>query len=250
MRRAELRGSAFGRFPPRPGPGDDAAADRLQRTLHRLQPDPLFRRRLRTSIVNYYVASREGHLKRSRGTRRQMGTLGRSVLYASVVLALGVGAVGAASQESLPGDPLYGVKLRLEEIRMQIAPGSAHNALAELALNERTRELERLVSAGAWDQVPGAVDRLAAAESVLLTADPEAADSPATSTALSVLRGVLENAPAAARPGLERAILSAGSEHGNAPNPAAATDEPRAKPSQAIQPIPPGHAADVSRGPR
>lgn len=251
MRRLELPGGPFDRFtrPPRPGPRDDVTAGRLQHTIHRLEPDPLFRRRLRTSVVNYYVATREGHLRRSRATRRQMGTLGRSVLYASVVLALGVSAVGAASQGSLPGDPLYGIKLRLEEIRMQIAPASAHNALAELALSERTRELERLVAAGTWDQVPGAANRLAVAEAALLTVDPEAADSPAASNALTVLRGVLEDAPDAARPGLQQAILSAGAEHGNAHGPAPATDEPPAKPSQAARPSPPGHDPDLPRGP-
>ena len=51
-----------------------------------------------------------------------MGVLGRGVLYASLLTAVGVSAVGAAAQESLPGDSLYAVKLQLEEVRMLVAP--------------------------------------------------------------------------------------------------------------------------------
>lgn len=248
MRRAEIRESLFDRVarPRASGPADDRAADRLERSLHRVEPDPLFRRRLRSSVVNYYVASREGHLRRARRPRRQMGTLGRSVLYASVALASGVSAVGAASQGSLPGDPLYGVKLRLEEIRMQIAPPSVRDTLAEMALSERTRELERLVAAGAWDQVTSAAHRLASAEATLRAIDPGAADAPATGNALAVLERALDAAPAAARPGLQQAMASASNEHPNANGPASATDEPKAKPSQASEPSQPAKPSQAS----
>ncbi|HSM37962.1 MAG TPA: hypothetical protein VK838_01430 [Candidatus Limnocylindrales bacterium] len=189
---------------------DEVTADRLERVLGRVEPDPLFKRRLRGSIVNYHVASREGHLRRARGPRRQMGAIGRSVLYASVVLALGVSAVGVAAQDSLPGEALYGVKLRLEEVRLQIAPQSVRAQLAAISLGARIDELERLASAGDWSRVAAAAGRLAAAEA-LVAADPDAPLIPigASAThAVEVLQAVLATAPDSARPDLENALAA------------------------------------------
>lgn len=186
---------------------DAAMLRRLERALHMTEPDPLFRRRLRSQVVNRYVAAREGHLREPRQSRR-MGTLGRAVLYASLVLALSVSAVGAASQESLPGDLLYGVKLQLEEIRMRVAPRSMHDELAALALSERVEELERLADAGAWRLVPGAAARVTQAELALLAMEPgtTAAEREAAEQAIEVLEAVLVTAPAPAQYGLERAL--------------------------------------------
>ncbi len=197
MRRAELHGSLV---------GHQSEEQSLARVLDRVEPDPLFRRRLRTTVLNYHVAMREGHLERRRRPGRRMGAIGRSVLYASVILAMGVTAVGAASQESLPGDPLYAVKIRLEEIRMQIAPPSVRDDLATLAVAERTSELQGLVAAGDWTSAMAAAERLAAAEAALFVLEPEAAGTLAASHAHDVLQAVLTNAPAAARPALERAL--------------------------------------------
>lgn len=192
---------------PRPVGLDEATLRRLERALHRTEPDPLFRRRLRGQVVNRYVAAREGMLREPR-QRRQMGTLGRAVLYASLVLAVSVSAVGAASQESLPGDLLYGVKLQLEEVRMRIAPHSMQDDLAALALAERVEELERLADAGAWQLVPGAAARVTEAELTLLAMEPgtTATEREAAEQAIEVLEAVLVTAPAPAQDGLERAL--------------------------------------------
>ena len=117
-------------------PSDPVVAARIERHLRRVQPDPLFRQRLRSVVVNRYVATREGlalPALRPR-PRRQMGLLGRGVLYASLLTAGSVTAVGAASQGSLPGDALYGVKLGIEQLRIQVAPPSLRDDLAALAL--------------------------------------------------------------------------------------------------------------------
>ncbi|HEX6656271.1 MAG TPA: hypothetical protein VF153_08680, partial [Candidatus Limnocylindria bacterium] len=121
-------------------PSDPIIAARMERHLRRIQPDPLFRSRLRSVVVNRYVAAREGLALPPSTlpvTVRQMGVLGRGVLVASVMTALGVTAVGAASQGSVPGDALYGVKLELEQIRMALAPASLRDDLAAMALDER-----------------------------------------------------------------------------------------------------------------
>lgn len=204
---------------PEPSGLDEAMLRRLERSLRRLQPDPLFRRRLRGRVVNLHVATREGLIREPR-RRRSMGKLGRAVLYASLMLAISASAAGAAAQDSLPGDALYGVKLRLEEIRMQIAPPSVRDDLAAIALAERVEELEALAAAGAWSLVPGAAARVTDAELALLAVADEGAPlgAEATGEAIEVLESVLVQAPEAAQAGLQRAIeVVAGDPSADAP---------------------------------
>jgi hypothetical protein len=194
-------------------PLDDAVLRRLERAYRRVDPDPLFRRRLRGDVLNR--------------ARRQMGAMGRSVLYASLVLAIGVSAAGAAAQDSLPGDVMYAVKLQLEELRMRIAPPSVHDDLAAIVLAERVDELERLAGAGSWRLVPAAAARVVAAEEALVALEPRAAGS-AAADAAELLRAILADAPSQARAGLETAIEAVG------------THAPPASRRQAVSPDHPG----------
>lgn len=189
---------------PEPLALDEAALRRIKRVYRRPEPDPLFRRRLRGEVVNRYVAEREGYLRRPRG-RRQMGRVGRAVLYASFSLAVSVSAAGAAADRSLPGDLLYGVKLQLEDIRMRIAPPSLHDDLAAMLLAERVDELERLAAAGDWRLVAAAAARVSEAEAALVALGLSTAGA-AAADAVETLEDVLADAPQAAQPGLERAL--------------------------------------------
>ena len=186
---------------------DEATLLRLERTLRRVEPDPLFRRRLRGHLVNRHVAAREGLLAEPR-PRRQMGKLGRSVLLASLAATLSVSAAGAVAQDSIPGDPLYGVKLQLEDVRMRIAPPSVRAELAAIALAERLEELERLAAGGVWGEVPQAVVRVTEARQELIALDPEARTRAARGElgAVAALEAVMAKAPPDARHGLERAL--------------------------------------------
>ena len=197
---------ALGR--PRPLGIDDAMLLRLERALRRAEPDPLFRRRLRGHLVNRYVASREGLLVEPRRPARQMGKLGRSILYASLAAALSLSAAGAAAQDSLPGESLYAMKLQLEELRTRVAPLSVHAELAGIALAERVEELDRLAAAGAWDMVPAAAARVTDARDELLALDPDADVEVAAAAehAADVLESVLAGAPPSVRSGLQRAL--------------------------------------------
>ena len=142
-----------------------------------------------------------------------MGRLGRSVLYASVLTALGVSAVGAASQGTMPGDGLYGVKLHLEEIRMGIAPPGLRDDLAAMALDLRLHEVELLAAAGRWEQLDAAATRAANAEERLVALRPGVAD-PLAGTLLEAsinghtqrLAELMTTAPPAALEGLQRAL--------------------------------------------
>lgn len=188
-------------------PIDDPILDRLQRVLRRDEPDPLFRHRLRGQVLNRYVAVREGMVEAPH-RRREMGRLGRATLYASLGLVISVSAAAAVSQQALPGDVLYGVKLQLEEIRMRVAPAHLQDDLAAMALEERLDEVETLAAAGNWAGVARAAGGVIAAERRVAAfgnaLDPE--DAAAIGQHISALQDLLERAPLAALPGLLTAI--------------------------------------------
>ena len=126
----------------------DAALRRYLKAVRaEIEPDPLFRRRLRGTVLNRFVARREGNPTTPRlEASRSMGALGRATLMASVALALSVGGVMAAAQSALPGDPLYPVKRQIEAVRLEIAPDQYREALEAHMLAERLSELARLVA--------------------------------------------------------------------------------------------------------
>jgi hypothetical protein len=187
---------------------DDPVARMVARTTGRLRPAAAYRRRLRGHVVNQYVAVREG-LAPAAPRRREMGRIGRSVLYASLALAISVTAVGAASQGSLPGDALYPVKRQLEEVRIDIAPAWARPTLVAHALEERLSELEQLARLGAWDRVAAAASDVDAAEAAFAAVAGQVPDQQqALAHHTDVLTALLAAAPDSAKPGLERALAA------------------------------------------
>lgn len=131
-----------------------------------LEPDPRFARRLRGIVLSRHVAAREGYAVPV--VRRSMTPIGRGVLVSSVLLALGVTGVGAYSQSALPDDVLYPLKLRLEQLRVAVAPADMRDDLLALALEERAVELARAADAGRWNAAEEAAWRLAVTESELV----------------------------------------------------------------------------------
>ena len=131
-----------------------------------LEPDPRFARRLRGIILSRHVAAREGYVAAPR--RGSMTPIGRGVLVSSVLLAVSVGTVGAFSQSAIPGDPLYELKLRLESLRVTLAPAEVQDALLAMALEERASELARAAEAGRWDAAQEAAWRVVVAEEQLV----------------------------------------------------------------------------------
>lgn len=187
---------------------DDPVARMVARTSGRLRPEPAYRRRLRSRVMNQYVATREGLMPVV--ARRRMTPIGRAVLYASVALACSVTAVGAASQEALPGDPLYAVKRQIEDVRIQIAPAWVRPSLAAMALDERLGEVEELANAGRWSLVAATVADVQAAEATLAAiGGPIAPDLIARLEHHGeVLAAIAASAPAAAEDGLARAMAA------------------------------------------
>ena len=112
---------------------DELVRRYVERVRADLEPDPLFRRRLRGIVSNQFVAAREGSaIPASRPSR--MGRLGRACLYVSFALGISVGGVMAASRAAIPGDLLYPVKLQIEALRMEALPAEYRDDLAILSV--------------------------------------------------------------------------------------------------------------------
>ena len=226
-------------------PADPIIAARVERHLRRIQPDPMFRRRLRGQVLNRYVANREGMIRLApvHSGRREMGALGRGVLFASLLTALGVSAVGAAAQESLPGDALYPVKLQLEDLRMRVAPPELRDDLAAMALDERLEEVEALAAVGRWQLVDEAAEGAAHAEAQLAAMTNGRAGGAGASDGdkerknhADRLVELLASAPTAAQDDLRRALLASTAEHPPAGTPPA-VDPPAADPPHGGKPL-------------
>ena len=199
-------------------PLDPILATRIERHMRRIKPDPLFQRRLRGEVVNRYVATREGMVPATRPVRlprRSLSLLGRGMLYASLLTAVTATAVGAAAQESLPGDLLYGVKLELESIRMELAPAEMRGDLAAMALDERLDEVEALAAAGRWALLDAAVAAVERARLALAALRDSSGGVAALPEHVDRLAELISTAPDAERRGLMRALAASG---GTAPD--------------------------------
>jgi hypothetical protein len=143
--------SLFNRALRPPSSVSDAAIERYLSMLRsEIEVDPLFRRRLRSDVVNQFVAAREGTAQRARPEDgpSQMGRLGRACLYATFVLGVGSTSALAAAEHALPGDMLYPLKLRIEQVRLDVLPDHLHGELAGYALGQRIEEMARLAESG------------------------------------------------------------------------------------------------------
>ena len=206
--------SLFNRVLRPPTTLSDRAIERYLAAIQKdLEPDPLFRRRLRSAAVNQFVAAREGIASPGRTgiVRRRMGRVGRACLYASFTLGVSAASVMAASQEALPGDLLYPLKQHIEELRWSVVPAQLHDELAAYALGERIEEMGRLAETGHLDlsiAMAPAVDR-EYERLVALDQDHAAASAARIEGHLLVLEGLLDRLPPTARAAVEDAIEKA-----------------------------------------
>jgi hypothetical protein len=199
--------------PARPGSltGDDAVRRYVEAIRRDIEPDPMFRRRLRGTVVNRFVAQREGVvLVLPSPLGRRTGTLGRACLYASFALAMSVGGVMAASESAIPGDLLYPLKRSIEEMRMEVAPAHLRDDLAAYALGERVDELSRLVERGALVRAATFAATVEASyEELVATAGDDALASERLEAQVAHLDEVLDQAPERAREAIVNAMSGA-----------------------------------------
>ncbi len=249
-----------------PAPLSDETVERYVAAIRAsIDPDPLFRRRLRGHVMNRHVATREGIGPR-RATR-EMGRIGRAVLVASFALSLSVTGAMAASQQSIPGDIFYPMKLQLEDLRMRVLPDDLHDELAGHVLAERIAELDRLAAGGDRIAIEAQVDAIAAAyEAVLELGGPDS-----LADGLSVASSLMDRLPEQARIAVEAALADlpgfrpgdsagtrgTGRDHGGeppghsegrGPRDPAASDAPAATPKP--QPTKPPQASEPTKPPQ
>ncbi len=200
--------SIFRTDPPLTRSSDEAVARYLEALRPSLEPDPLFKRRLRGVVVNQFVAAREG-LAGHPGTPRrssQMGRIGRASLVASLALAASVGSVMAASQGAIPGDLLYPLKRQVESLRVRILPPDLQDELAAYVLTERVSELGRLADAGEWALAATLTEPIAAAIAELESLGGAADVDGVLGAQLQALNGIVSRMPAATRGDVEVAL--------------------------------------------
>jgi hypothetical protein len=198
---------------------DDPILRRVEQAFTSTRVDPLFRRRLRSQVVNHYVAVREGHTAaRPLSHHGMMGRLGRACLYASLALAGSSAGVLAASQSALPGDMLYDVKIRIDELRLEAAPADLRTAVAGYIVDARLNEAMVLAADGEWARAMVAAEAAGASTehmAALLAADPDV--EARIQAHLAVLAGLIDSAPAAAQTALQHAITASGAALADAP---------------------------------
>jgi hypothetical protein len=201
-----MSGAVPTRFPAT-NDGIDAALSAMWAVV---EPDPLFVRRLRSQAVNRYVAVREGidHPVPMPNERGVMGGLGRACLYASFVLGVSAASVLAASHEALPGDALYALKVRIEQVRLEVLPDHFRDDLYANALGERISEMSRLTDRGeteaALAMVPAIEEAYASYTASL--ADESSGLVAGVKNNLVVLQALIERLPDGAQAAIQEVI--------------------------------------------
>ena len=195
---------------------DDAVRRYIEELRRHADPDPLFRRRLRGTVVNRYVAVQEGAIApRAARQASRMGTLGRACLYASFAMAVSVGGAMAASERAVPGELLYPLKRSIESLRLDVLPERYHDELVAEALSARIMEVTVLLDSGQVALAASLSDDVRESyEQLVALSDGKGAPSGLLRAHLDQLDAMLARLPEAARAAVERAM--AGLEPGNA----------------------------------
>jgi len=200
---------------PPPLASDEAVRRYLIAIRAQLEPDPLFRRRLRGVVVNRFVAAREGTEQPARRVSA-MGKLGRAILYATFGLVLSGTGVMAASQQAVPGDVLYALKLRIEALRLAVLPEHMHDDLIAMNIAERFGELNELIEVGRQDLAAGVISAVRDDYAALAGADlTEASAGGSLDDRLAVIGAMVDQLPASAQAAVEAVVDEAAPGVGN-----------------------------------
>ncbi len=111
----------------------------------RMEPSEATKLRSRREFLAQADALRRSTPRRSAGfmPRFAMGFLAAAI----VAVLLSTGAV-AASGSALPGDPLYGLKRTVENVRLGLSSGAGQKVLTDQFAQRRLDEINQLLSAG------------------------------------------------------------------------------------------------------
>ena len=185
----------------------DEAVDRyLAAVRAHIDPDAAFRRRLRGVVLNQFVATREG--SHAGLVPRAMGRLGRSVLYASFALGVGVTGVMAASEVAVPGDVLYPLKRAIEGLRVDVLPEQFADELVVYELNERFSELAVLVERDDEARIESLAAEVASEYASVIA--KAAVDGAPLDRPSEIVTSLLARLPEGARVAIDRALTAPG----------------------------------------
>jgi len=213
--------------------------------LPRPEPREAFKRTLRSQLMAQ--ASTALVQRETIWSRFQGGLLRPAVALAAVVLVLGGGA-GKAAADSLPGDPIFGLKAAAEQLQLVFAfDDTTRLALLSEEADHRLAELSRALTTRAAaapvanDEYARAVARFTAAVDALRAKPGASADKRSVAEDVvdaahlkheAILEELQKNAPAEAQDGLDRAKQEADKLHASdrparTPEPADHSDQPR-----------------------
>lgn len=155
---------------------------RLSVQLSELSPapaaDPAFRLKARNRMLGLAAERRAGRWSPSGVARRLAARPGlRLALSGVAVAALAIGGLTAAAAGSLPGQPLYGYKTGLEEVRLALTLDPNANAQLRLSFAQRRLdEAKQLIARGQvaegvslvdqYDRAVGQADKSLAAAAI------------------------------------------------------------------------------------
>jgi hypothetical protein len=168
-------------------------SDILRSTDEHIAPD--VRERVRARVLSAVEATPP------RTTSRRTYLVAAVLAAAFMLCTVGV---GAAASGSLPGDVFYPVKRALERVRVIIAPAEGQSDVYVDMVDERIREIERLLNAGASARALNqAVDGFA--DAARGAVDVEVDEAAAKKRVEQILQHV-DEAPSAVRDVIESAL--------------------------------------------
>jgi len=160
---------------------------------------------------------REAVEKAPAGIMRLRTTLARISLITAAFVLIG-GTTLALAKESLPGSPLYPVKLAVENARFELArDDDTKKRLYVNAAKERLDELKRMESGSEHYQglVLSVAEKLEMADATLDNDDYKEEFNELIKKNIDVLEAVLEKAPEKARPAILNALKNIGTDKSN-----------------------------------
>lgn len=171
-----------------------AAALRLRERTLRL--DPISRARIRNTVLARLVPGKPTLADHLYGLLALVGkpapVLVRGLVIAGAIVGV-IGSATVASADALPDEPLHGLKVAGEQLRLAVAIGPEDRASVELSIAEhRLDEAERLAESGREDDaiIATAAYGASLADAAADLASIESAD-PGTTTLVSQIQATL-----------------------------------------------------------
>jgi hypothetical protein len=185
------------------------------------EPNPRFRSSARNRILTAMQAQEPvtfstwfRHIWQSAQQFSQRSPSMTIALIVALILSMVGGSSVYASQQAIPGDLLYPLKMQIEDLQLAAAPDQVDENLYFQFAEERVEEVLALIEQGRYQDIPAAMSRLQNGlnnVSDVIEKTPEKGRSETAAgltTSLTVLSERLGQVPEAAMPGMQKASES------------------------------------------